>query len=138
MLGAFSGRPGIAVSFSLITGSAADMVSRLATCRLHCRCTAACPTPISLGPQRMLEPCRNRASAFSRRGCRHTLQDRLTSSASGLQRGTPPRLIAWGSVDTNGKKLGDRLAVLPELLSAFDEHAEVLANQPPCGNPRSM
>jgi hypothetical protein len=30
------------------------------------------------------------------------------------------------------------LAILPQLLSAFDEHAEVLADQPPRGNPRSV
>jgi hypothetical protein len=70
---------GIVVSFPIATGPVSEMLSRLATCRLQCRCSAAVPTPISLAPLRMLNPCRNSFSASSLRGCLHTLQGRLTS-----------------------------------------------------------
>ena len=52
-------------------------------------------------------------------------------------RGLPHALSR--SDDVHRKELAvRRLAVLPKLLSAFDEHAELLANQPPCGNARSV
>ena len=84
----------------------------------------------------MLNPCRNRFSASSLRGCRHTLQGRLTSMSP---LAPPAALIASGTAKSvvlaryvHCEELAVRLvAILPKLLSAFDEHTEVLADQPP-------
>ena len=90
--------------------------------------------------RRMLNPCCNRFSASSRRGCRHTLQGRLTSMSplarcDGRLRG----LIACETASqpemcTVKSWLCAGWPSSPKLLSAFDEHAEVLADQPPSGN----
>ena len=105
--------------------STPDVLCRLTTCRFKCRCNAAARTPISLALRRMLDPCHNRSSASSLRGCRHTLQGLLTSMTPLRNLHCEELAVRW-------------LAILPQLLSAFDEHSEMLANQPPCGNPRGM
>jgi hypothetical protein len=72
-----------------------------------------------------INPCRNRFSASSRLGCGHTLQERLTSMAP---LAPPARLIAPGTAksarNVHCEELAVRwLAILPQLLSALDEHA---------------
>ena len=72
-----SGSASLPESAVSLIGSDADLLSRLAACRLQCRCSAATPIPISAALWRILHPCRSNRSASSRRGCRQTEQGRL-------------------------------------------------------------